>query len=192
MASTLILILITILPDYSLELFNKLPLAHDATFNSRYNDHKPTCLKKTRVELLQKVEQWSRNPDGEFIYWISGSAGTGKSTLARTAATTLEKAKQLGASFFFSRGGGDISRASKFFTTLAFQLSKVSSVLGNHICESVRKHPDIAEHGLRSQWDHLVFQPLCKTKIDASRLPLGLVIDALDECEDEKDVQQIL
>src|SRR4051812_35992052 len=107
------LISLTILLDYSLELFNKLPLAPDAAFNSRYNDHKPTCLEETRVELLQEVEQWSWNPNGEFIYWLSGSAGTGKSTIARTVATTLEKAKQLGASFFFSRGGGDIGKANK-------------------------------------------------------------------------------
>jgi hypothetical protein len=138
------------------------------------------------------VEQWSRSPDGEFIYWLSGSAGTGKSTIARTVAATLEKAKRLGASFFFSRGGGDISEASKFFTTLAFQLSKVSFALGKRIGEALREHPDIAEKGLRSQWDHLIFQPLSKTKVDPARLPLILVVDALDECEGDKDVQQIL
>jgi len=138
------------------------------------------------------MELWSLNPDGEFIYWLSGSAGTGKSTIARTVATTLEKAKRLGASFFFSRGGGDIGKASKFFTTLAFQLSKVFPPLRNHIYEAVRKHPDIAEKGLRSQWDHLILQPLSKIKVDPARLPLVLVIDALDECEGDKDVQQIL
>ena len=93
------------------EIFNGLPLAPDAAFDSRYNDHKPICLEKTRIELLQEMEQWILNPDGEYIYWLSGSAGTGKSTIARTVATTLEKAKQLGASFFFSRGGGDIGTA---------------------------------------------------------------------------------
>ena len=164
----------------------------DAAFNSRYNDHKPICLEKTRVEILQEMELWSLNPDGEFIYWLSGSAGTGKSTIARTVATTLEKDKRLGASFFFSRGGGDIGKASKFFTTLAFQLSKVYSPLRNHIYEAVRKHPDIAEKGLRSQWDHLILQPLSKMKADPARLPLVLVVDALDECEGDKDVQQIL
>lgn len=145
-----------VVQDYSLELFNKLPWAPEAAFNSRYNDHKPTCLEQTRVELLQEVEQWSQNLDSEFIYWLSGSAGTGKSTIARIISTTLEKANQLGASFFFSRGGGDIGKASKFFTTLAFQFSKASSALGNHICEAMRKHPDIAEGGLRSQWDRLI------------------------------------
>jgi hypothetical protein len=39
----------------------------------------------------------------------------GKSTIARTIAQRYYEKDCLGASFFFSRGGGDVSHASKFF-----------------------------------------------------------------------------
>jgi hypothetical protein len=119
-------------------------------------------------------------------------AGTGKSTIARTVARTLADGKRLGASFFFSRGGGDLGNAGKVFTTLAFQLLKVSSDLKRYVCETVKQHSDIAEKGLRDQWKQLIFQPLSKLNANSVRSPLIFVLDALDECDGDKDVQQIL
>jgi hypothetical protein len=46
-------------------------------------------------------------------------AGTGKSTIARTVARKYNDRNRLGASFFFSRGGGEVSHAGKFFTSIA-------------------------------------------------------------------------
>jgi hypothetical protein len=47
----------------------------------------------------------------------------GKSTIAHTIARKYSKRKRLRASFFFSRGGGDVSHAGKFFTSIAMQLA---------------------------------------------------------------------
>jgi len=47
-------------------------------------------------------------------------AGTGKSTIARTVARKLDDKGRLGASFFFSKGHGDLDYAAKLFTTIAF------------------------------------------------------------------------
>ncbi|KAF2179765.1 hypothetical protein K469DRAFT_693663 [Zopfia rhizophila CBS 207.26] len=49
--------------------------------------------------------------------------GTGKSTIARTVARKYYDQKRLGASFFFSRGGGDVGNAGLFVTSIAAQLA---------------------------------------------------------------------
>jgi len=119
-------------------------------------------------------------------------AGTGKSTIARTIALEYETQSRLGASFIFSRGDGDLSKASKFFTSIAIQLAQKSPALRCEIFKAVAEHKDIAKRALAEQWEQLVFRPLNTTKLDLLQRPLLLVIDALDECEDIEDVQAIL
>ncbi|KAJ2901564.1 hypothetical protein MKZ38_001697 [Zalerion maritima] len=61
-------------------------------------------------------------PHAETIFWLSGMAGTGKSTISRTVARAFSGKQRLGGSFFFKRGDGDRGKAAKFFTTIAAQL----------------------------------------------------------------------
>lgn len=89
-----------------------LPSVDGAAFNSRRggNDHpkcpeRLECIPGTRVDILQQIMEWSKSSSGPSTFWLSGMAGTGKSTIARTIARTLYVQKCLGASFFFSRGG---------------------------------------------------------------------------------------
>jgi len=119
-------------------------------------------------------------------------AGTGKSTIARTVAREYYDKGHLGASFFFSRGKGDISHAGKLFTTIAVQLAKKSPSLKSCICEAIKEHGDIASQGLHDQWVRLVLQPLSKINATSDLSPLILVIDALDECEGDGDIRVIL
>ena len=97
--------------------------------------------------------------------------------------------KRLGASFFFSKGGGDVSHAGKFFTSLAVQLAYTVPSLQTDICDTVRERSDIANLSLLDQWRRLILGPLSKQKSHQSYV---LVIDALDECEGDKNVRIIL
>jgi hypothetical protein len=119
-------------------------------------------------------------------------AGTGKSTVARTVALKYHEQTRLGASFFFSRGGGDLSNASKFFTSVAVQLARKWPTLNRCICKAVAENEDIATRALSEQWELLVCRPLAMAEPGSLKSPLLLVIDALDECEDERDIQVIL
>jgi hypothetical protein len=136
---------------------------------------------------------WSENPSSACIFWLSGMAGTGKSTIARTVAHNFAGRKRLGASFFFSRGRGDLGHAAKFFTSLAVQLAHTVPALKPYVCRAMTENFNISQQGLGEQWKHLVFQPLSNLK-DGLLKPqiLILVIDALDECEGEDDVRLIL
>jgi MoxR-like ATPase len=79
-----------------------------------------------------------------LIFWLNGLAGTGKSTIARTVARRYFDQKRLGASFFFSRGGGDVGHAQKFFTSLATQLARNVPQIQRFISDTITEQNDIA------------------------------------------------
>ncbi|KAB8222285.1 WD40-repeat-containing domain protein [Aspergillus novoparasiticus] len=62
----------------------KLTIAEGAAFDSYMNQHEVECLPGTRTDLLKQVTDWSLSTQGECIFWLSGMAGTGKSTVSRT------------------------------------------------------------------------------------------------------------
>ena len=172
-------------------ILNRLPYVVEAPFNSYQRQQEPTCLPGTRVDLLQEIYDWADRQDEHFIFWLNGLAGTGKSTIARTVARRCFEQDRLGASFFFSRGDGDVGHARKFFTTIALQLAKKSSSLHRYICEAVTEHSDVASQSLPDQWRQLVLRPLSKFH-DSSCPSYILVVDALDECDDDNNIRMIL
>ena len=171
---------------------NELPNAAQAAFNATQNQHDPTCLPKTRVGVLNEIRAWADGQDERRIYWLNGLAGTGKSTIARTIAREYFERGRLGASFFFSKGGGDVGNAGKFFTTIALQLANKSSSLKSYISSAVSENNDIKNQSLRDQWHQLILRPLSRLDGNPSWLPYILIIDALDECEGENNIRAIL
>ena len=125
-------------------------------------------------------------------------AGTGKSTIAHTVAHRFSERGLLGASFFFSRGREDLRSAAKLFTTIAVQLAEALPGLKAHVCNAITKHGNIGEQALRDQWRRLILEPLRMlenppplSSLVPSSSPV-VVIDALDECEGARDIQEIL
>jgi hypothetical protein len=174
-------------------VLQSLPIAKDAPFNAYNRQYEPACLPDTRIDLLQEIYDWADVKDGQderYIFWLNGLAGTGKSTISRTVARKYYEQKRLGASFFFSKGGGDVSHAGRFFPSLAVQLAKTIPSLQKHICDAIVEHSDIASLSLLDQWRQLVFGPL--SRLEKSHQPYVLVVDALDECEGDSNVRIIL
>lgn len=168
-----------------------LQFAVDAPFNSYQRQHEPTCLDNTRVDILHKIHTWADGQDKRYIFWLSGLAGTGKSTIARTVARRYFEKNRLGASFFFTKGGGDVGHAGKFVTSVAIQLANSIPTLRRYICDAVRERSDIIHQSLREQWSQLVLRPL--SKVDNScHSSYVLVIDALDECSNDNNIRMIL
>jgi hypothetical protein len=119
-------------------------------------------------------------------------AGTGKSTVARTVARSYFEQKRLGASFFFSRGGGDVSYAGKFVLSIAVQLASSVPALPRYIRNAISERSYIANLSLHDQWRQLVLTPLSKLAEDSCPSSYILVIDALDECDDDNDIRVIV
>ena len=159
----------------------------NASFNTRKREHESTCLPGTRTDLLRDIYNWVDGESLQSIFWLCGLAGTGKSTITQTVAATYSAKSALGASFFFSRGGGDVGQAKIFITTIAYQLANNIPDLKLNICDAISKRSDIATQSLRDQWQDLVLGPLSRLDSKDCRSSYALVIDALDECEDPKD-----
>src|SRR5260370_42659941 len=101
--------------------------------------------------------------------------------------------ESLGASLFFSRGQGDCGHAGRFFISIAAQLARVLPELQSYICETIAEHEDIAQRSLQERWKRLILGPLSRLRNTPSRPSrLVLVINALDACESEDDIQVIL
>jgi NACHT domain len=190
------LILISLLDMDS--LLERLPYAADAPFNARKWQHAPTCLPDTRVDLLQQIHNWIDSNDEidrtneRSIFWLNGWAGTGKSTISRTVAYNCFQQGCLGASFFFSKGGGDISHAGQFFTTIARQLAEESQYLKRCIYDAIKENKIIATQSYANQWRQLILGPLSKLDRGYRAFSFVFVIDAMDECDNEDDIKLIL
>jgi hypothetical protein len=75
---------------------------------------------------------------------------------------------------------------------MAVQLAEKFPSVKSHICNAIAKHSKIASQTLSDQWHRLILQPLSKLDSSFPRPSLLLVIDALDECDDDEDVEAIV
>ncbi|KAH7341262.1 hypothetical protein B0J17DRAFT_254610 [Rhizoctonia solani] len=103
------------------------------------------CTQNTRVEILRRVMDWTRNPNAVKIYWMNGMAGTGKTTITYTLCKQLEESKQLGAYFFCSRASPDCRDVNKIVPTIAYQLARFSNPYQNKLCDALSNNPDVAK-----------------------------------------------
>ncbi|KAK6500285.1 hypothetical protein TWF481_010630 [Arthrobotrys musiformis] len=174
-----------------------LPIAEGAAYGSFADRHEPECLPGTRIELRKRIADWLNSPhgQGECLFWLSGVAGTGKSTISRTIARDLKDNGQLVASFFFRRGEKDRGNAARLFTTLASQFANKAGDVRRTIQKAIEADPSIPTMNPGEQFSKLIFQPLSQVqdhKLQSHPRKVIVVIDALDECDQEKDQRLII
>ncbi|ESU15446.1 hypothetical protein FGSG_13473 [Fusarium graminearum PH-1] len=170
-----------------------LPNAEGASFDSYEEEHNPTCLANTRVELLRDIHRWIDNATSKTIFWLNGMAGTGKSTISRTVARSRSERGDLGASFFFKRGETDRRNLAKFVPTVARRLAWSIPEVTPFIKTALDTDPAIVDKAVREQFGRLVREPLLKVKTTSLSQPsVVIVVDALDECEKDADIKLLL
>lgn len=170
----------------------ELPVAAGAEFGTYMDQHEEECLPGTRKELLLDIQDWAVSEQGKCIFWLNGLAGTGKTTISRTMAKAFQKQGLLGASFFYKRGEGDRGNAARFPTIIQQLFTKIPEFRAA-ILQVIRDNPRISAKPLREQFDELIYKPLhilYQSKLQSSRLVI--VVDALDECDHDNDIEVIL
>ena len=155
------------------------------------------CLDGTRTDVLDQIFAWISvdtriNSDAvdSRIFWINGSAGTGKTTIAYTVARTCKDRGILGASFFCSRDNADCSNPKLIITTIAYQLGQFFPPFKDEVTAVLKSHREIGSSDLSYQLKELIVEPL--RTIGKSFPFCVVVIDALDECDDDSTISGIL
>lgn len=171
----------------------RLAVAGEATYNSFVEGELAHCLPGTRTDILGQIADWASQRSSKRIFWLCGKAGTGKSTISRTVAQTLDNAGELGASFFFKRGHADRSYAELLFPTIARQFANLFPEMRHHIAAALDAEPLLCEKHLTVQFEKLLLQPL-QSMSTTSTLPRDfvVVIDALDECNNGESIKTTL
>ncbi|KAJ6551271.1 hypothetical protein B0H19DRAFT_1263941 [Mycena capillaripes] len=187
--------------------------AGDAIHDSEDRFPQPRCHPETRIKMLDALWNWtcgiepkknlnSEDHEREYIrsspentsspiLWLHGPAGAGKSAVAQSLCQKLEQEGRLGASFFFKRGHPSRGHAKRLFATIAYQLSLLCSDLNHYISQTMENNPSLVDKSISIQLQKLILGPF-QQNTSTSTLPLVVVIDGLDECEDQSCQQEIL
>jgi hypothetical protein len=157
---------------------------------SAFHDHSDAaaaCLKGTRVDLLDNITEWLTDGQGESVYWLSGAAGTGKTTVAQSVTSIAQGLNFISASFFFSRASDERRTFGNVIPTLAYQLGQ-SKQLRSAICAATESHHEVGVQSVSIQAQKLLRDVLTPRPSDLPPYTL-IVLDALDECKhDNKQV----
>ncbi|EXK79050.1 hypothetical protein FOQG_16318 [Fusarium oxysporum f. sp. raphani 54005] len=180
-----------ILGDRAIDLH----IVYDARYDSADVGESPRCERNTRVRTQEAIMHWTDNSNQEYLFWIVGPAGTGKSTLIRSIADHLNRDKRLAAGYFFKRGEQGRNDTKRLFATLAMQLTDTipsfKEALRASLGDIVKDSMDTKD--LRFQFEKLLKEPLEQLSLSqTSQLSKIIVLDALDECERPEHLARIL
>jgi hypothetical protein len=164
------------------------------------NTDRTQCCQGTRKDVLDQIIRWIDTEDAlsdvsgarmkSRIFWINGSAGTGKTTISFTVAEECRKRGILGASFFCSRDDAECSNPGLIFTTIAYQLGIFSPVFKDEVSRAVASNPGIGYANIPYQLEQLIVNPL--RALVGSIPSCVVVVDALDECRESGTTSLIL
>ncbi|KII90631.1 hypothetical protein PLICRDRAFT_123547, partial [Plicaturopsis crispa FD-325 SS-3] len=126
-------------------ILDKLPRVEAASFQS---GNRSECLPGTRKELLADIVSWATCHDNQKIYWLTGVAGIGKTTIAQSAAQMFHDRGILGASFFCGHGHQGRNDVNCIFPTIAYSLAKAHPAFAAGIIKALDKEPDVGHHSI--------------------------------------------
>ncbi|KAJ7702624.1 hypothetical protein B0H16DRAFT_1213913, partial [Mycena metata] len=137
------------------------------------------CADHTRVDIQAEITRWlaPQLSNRERIFWITGIAGSGKSTLSATVVDTLRKmGTPVAAQFFISRNIPETIDPNKLIPTIAKQLAEFSPAAAQVIHNTLKNgFPSSREEQVKT----LLLAPI--RKLCKSCDVVIILIDALDE-----------
>ncbi|KDQ06464.1 hypothetical protein BOTBODRAFT_96524, partial [Botryobasidium botryosum FD-172 SS1] len=150
-----------------------------------WNSHH-VCLENTRASVLDDITRWvhsvpERGPNIPFF--LSGGAGTGKSSVANSLAAQYHGLGSLGSAFCFDRAVAGRNAPDGLFRSVARGLAARDPVIREAIVTALKQDPDLPSADFTRQFASLVRDPCYKA---ATGSPIVLIFDALDECGDRK------
>ncbi|PYI07765.1 hypothetical protein BO78DRAFT_428627 [Aspergillus sclerotiicarbonarius CBS 121057] len=177
--------------EHGLQKLSTFHMNKNARYDSREREQDPFCSEGTRADILSDIAKWADDKDSPTLFWLSGLAGTGKSTISRTVARDCDEQERLAASFCFSKENSSPSGVGLFAYTIAYQLADFDGYIESAFWKALRCHRLLPCQGLLQQWKKLVLEPLSCFPGRNNNSAL-IVIDGLDSCLKECDMRLII
>ncbi len=140
--------------------------AHVATsaFDSQDHVDAPKCHPNTRQAVLQVIMNWIILTVNrvQWILWLNGSAGAGKSAICRSIVDLCIARNIPIARFFFFRTDPTRNNVKPLIATLVHQLLGSIPELKPVIISRIVSDSLIFTKSLRTQFKFLIFDPLCE------------------------------
>jgi len=141
-------------------------------------------MEGTRQSILNQVMDWVVNPQEMNgiprgnAYWVYGSPGIGKSSLAHSICASLHERKQLAGAFFCRRDDPNLSEPRNILLALICRLAGTfppfRTIVANHLRDDL--------HLSSKSMKHTLFLDFIRKLPRHPKHTLVFVIDALDEC----------
>ncbi len=157
---------------------------------------KSMCMHGTRVQTINALFSWiAKCNDG--VFWCSGLAGTGKSSLFGTLRDLLcfhgSSRSRLGAFIRYDRT--EYRDSSELITSIAYSLGMFDQRICIAIVKALTKSRAAAKMAAsesRTQFQCLLQEPLETIPELQDEGPLVVIIDGLDESDVSKDLLEVL
>ena len=176
-----------LIQHHILAVLDKLGHVVGAEFN---HEDRPGCTHGTRISLLSTLLEWARASDSSHVFWLSGMAGTGKTTVMETFCFFLNEENLLGASFFCSKSKAPRRDVHTIFPSIAKTLARKHADFQKRLVEVLDTYSDPLGMNLKDQYKKLIVDP-AEAAFKKDQIII-IAIDALDECEDQEGTEKLL
>ena len=148
----------------------------------------------TRQSILNEMMEWVANPQEgneapqRNTYWFYGSPGIGKTSLAHSICEILDDRKHLAGAFFCRRDDPNLSKPRYILPTLINRLAGTFPPFRTIVAEYLRSDPNLTPESMKP----FIFVDFIRNLPRHPKRALVFVIDALDECGDDKSRSGLL
>jgi len=146
------------------------------------------CMDGTRQSLLNQIVDWVANKSGQenlfrrSAYWLYGSPGIGKTSLAHSICASLHERNYLAGAFFCRRDDPNLSEPINILPTFIHKLAILFPPFRAIVAKHLREDPNLTPESMKGS----LFLDLIRSFSRHPEHPLVFVIDALDECGDPR------
>lgn len=148
----------------------------------------PGCHPGTLNAVVLRLSEWTTTDPTPFVCWLTGLPGTGKSALAHSLIAHLRSEDRLAVCFSFNKSNRNRNSIKSLIPTLARQIAQAIPKFQPQVVAHDARSP---KQSFQSQLENLIFIPFSRLNLSPARrrasLPILIVIDGLDECDDPKE-----